>query len=121
MTSSTSETASPEATDSPREPNGGVVAALLAASIGCAVFGAMVVGAAASQDLAALLTVSEPVGPLSGKGLTAVAAWLASWVALHAVLRRRDVSFPTGFRLALVLVGVGLLGTFPPFYERFMH
>jgi hypothetical protein len=120
-TSTTPAEIPPSPADPPGESYGAIVAALLAAGIGCAVFGACVVGAAASEDLEALLTVSESVGPLSGKGLAAVVVWLASWAVLRLLLRRRDVSFTTGFRLTLLLVGVGLVGTFPPVYERLMH
>ena len=117
----TTSTGRPASSAPPRERNGGVVAAFIAAGIGCAVFGAMVVGAAASEDLARLLTVSDPVGPLSGKALAAVAAWLGSWAALHLLLRRRDVSVSVGIRLTLALIGIALVETFPPVYERFMH
>jgi hypothetical protein len=113
--------APPTAPVPPREPNGGAAAAVLATGIGCAAFGACVVAAAASEQLARLMTISEPVGPLSGKALVAVVAWLVSWAALHVALRRRDVSLVIAFRLTFTLVGVGLVETFPPVYERFLH
>jgi hypothetical protein len=41
------------------------------------------------------------------------------WVNLHFRLRDRELSISRGFLLTMALLGLGLLGTFPPFYQLF--
>ena len=98
--------------------NGGA-AALLAAGFACAVFGVLVVLAEASEAFAERLTFQQGVGSLSGKGIVTTALWLVAWPALHFALRRREVSWRATLRVTGALVGIGLLGTFPPFFQLF--
>jgi hypothetical protein len=106
-------------------PNGPVAAAFLAAGVGSAVLGLMVVLAAFSDDVNNFLKFDESfglgsgVGPLSGKTAVAVLAYAIAWIVLHLALRGRDVNFRRAFVWSLALVGVGFLGTFPPFFTLF--
>ena len=100
-------------------PNGPVAAVLLATGIGSLVLAILVVWAEASESFADSLAYSDRVGPLSGKTIWAVVAFLVSWAGLHAVLRRRDVNLHTVWLITLVLLALGLLGTFSPFFELF--
>jgi hypothetical protein len=100
-------------------PNGPVAAVLLATGIGSLVLAILVVWAAASESFADSLAYSDDVGPLSGKTIWAVIAFLVSWAGLHAVLRRRDVNLRAVWLITLVLLGLALLGTFSPFFELF--
>ena len=100
-------------------PNGPVAAVLLATGIGSLVLAILVVWAEASESFADSLAYSDRVGPLSGKTIWAVVAFLVSWAGLHAVLRRRDVTLHTVWLITLVLLALGLLGTFSPFFELF--
>lgn len=109
-------TAAREALD---RPNGPVAAVLLATGIGSLVLAILVVWAEASESFADSLAYSDRVGPLSGKTIWAVVAFLVSWAGLHAVLRRRDVNLHTVWLITLVLLALGLLGTFSPFFELF--
>ena len=109
-------TAAREALD---RPNGPVAAVLLATGIGSLVLAILVVWAQASESFADSLAYSDRVGPLSGKTIWAVVAFLVSWAGLHAVLRRRDVNLHTVWLITLVLLALGLLGTFSPFFELF--
>ena len=96
-------------TDGPRrttEPNGGIAAALLAAGIGCAAFGVLVVLAEASGAVEDGLTVSEGAGPLSGKGLGATVLWAVAWAALHLILRNRELAWRPVARATTALVAV---------------
>ena len=52
------------------EPNGGIVAATVAAGAGCAAVGLLTVGAAASAEFADLLNLYAPTRPLTGTGGT---------------------------------------------------
>jgi hypothetical protein len=109
-------TAAREALD---RPNGPVAAVLLAPGIGSLVLAILVVWAEASESFADSLRYSDDVGPLSGKTIWAVIAFVVSWAGLHAVLRRRDVNLHAVWLVTLVLLGLGLLGTFSPFFELF--
>ncbi len=60
-----------------------------------------------------------PVGPLTGKALTGVIAFFVSWIVLHLVFRGKNVNFARATTVALILLGLGLLFTFPPFFEIF--
>jgi hypothetical protein len=103
-------------------PDGGLAAALLAAGLGCALFGLLVVVSERSEAFAEhVLTLSEPVGPLSGKAVLAVVAWAALWALLHLRVGRCTVDLGRWLRAALVLVALGLLTTFPPVFLYGVH
>src|SRR5215216_3953674 len=76
----------------PVRPSGPVAAVLLATGIGSLVLAILVIIAEASLSFADSLAYSDRVGPLAGKTIWAVVAFVVSWVGLHAVLRRRDVN-----------------------------
>jgi hypothetical protein len=114
--------ATPAETTSPAfrdRPNGPVAAVLLATGIGSLVLAVLVVWAEASESFADSLGYSDRVGPLSGKTIWAVVAFVVSWAGLHAVLRRRDVNLNAVWLITLALLALGLLGTFSPFFELF--
>ena len=100
-------------------PNGEAAAALLAAGIGCLALGVVTTVAAASMAFANSIKLVNAVGPLSGKTTIAVVVWLLAWVGLHFAFRRHQVDFTRVFVIALILVGLGLVGTFPLFYDLF--
>ena len=101
--------------------NGVAAAAIVAAGVGCAALGVLIVLAESIGAVKTALTFSGPVGPLSGKTLVASAVWLIAWVALHLAWRRRQVAFGAAWAVTLALITLGLLGTFPPFYQLFVH
>ncbi len=98
-------------------PNGVAAGAILAAGIGSATLGLLTTVAEASQPLQQALSWYPPAGPLSGKTSVAVLVWLVAWVVLHRRWKDRSVDLPRVFIVTLSLLGLGLLGTFPPFYE----
>jgi hypothetical protein len=100
-------------------PNGEAAAALLAAGIGCLILGVVTTLAAANTAFANSLKWVTAVGPLSGKTTIAVVAWLLVWVGLSFALSKKQVDFTRVFVITLILVGLGLLGTFPLFYDLF--
>ena len=97
--------------------NGEAAEAIVAAGVGCAVFGILVVVVALSTAMETLLTFSVPVGSLSGKTIIAVGVWLICWLALHRAWKDKHLDQRKTFTAAAILVGLGVLGTFPPFYE----
>lgn len=101
------------------EPNGGIVAAVVAAGVGCAALGVVTVAAVAFPSFSDFLTLYAPAGPLTGKATLAVLVYLIAWVNLHARLRDRELHLFRAFLLTMALLVVGLLGTFPPVYQAF--
>jgi hypothetical protein len=59
------------------------------------------------------------VGPLSGKTILAVTVWLVAWTVLHIALRSRPYATRRALLVSLVLIGLGVLGTFPTFFQLF--
>lgn len=96
----------------------GVAAAtFIASGIGALVLGLMTTGAEFSAGLKGALNWWNPAGPLSGKTSVAVLAWLISWVLLHTLWKNKEVNLRASFIITLVLIGLGLLFTFPPIFE----
>lgn len=100
-------------------PNGPVAAALVAGGLGAATIGLMTVLAEASTPIKNALNWWNPAGPLTGKTLVGVIVFFASWIVLHLIFRGRNVNFARASTIALILLGLGLLGTFPPFFDLF--
>ena len=97
--------------------NGPAAAAILAAGIGAAFLGIIVTAAEAMHPLRNVLTFSNAVGPLSGKTTVTMVAWLGVWAVIHRLWRERNVHFRPVAVATVVLVIVGLLGTFPPVFD----
>jgi hypothetical protein len=116
---SQSSEAMPVAGSGADRPSGPPAAALIAAGVGCLAMGVFTTAAEASKSFATTLTYSTDVGPLSGKTILTVIVWLVAWVALHATLRARDVDLTRALAVCLALTGVGVLLTFPTFFQMF--
>lgn len=113
-----------ESVDQPK-PNGPVLAALLGAGIGSTVLGVFTTLAQAHAGFKALMDIDKNlgfavgVGPLSGKTVYAVVAWLITWAVAGYVMRGKSYEARPFFIATFVLIGIGLLGTFPLFFENF--
>ena len=59
------------------------------------------------------------MGPLSGKVATAVAVWLIAWVGLHLFYRTKPYETRRALTIAAILVALGVVGTFPTFFQMF--
>jgi hypothetical protein len=101
------------------QPSGPAAAAILAAGIGALVLGILTTWAEASEDFAENLNWDDDVGPLSGKTIVASIGYFASWLILHLVWRRSNPPLRRIVTIAVVLLLLGLLGTFPTFFEQF--
>jgi hypothetical protein len=99
--------------------DGAIAAAFISSGVGCFVIGLMTTGAEASAKLANMLAWWGPVGPLSGKTGVGIIAWLASWFILHSLLKERETDLKTAIVISLILIGLGFLLTFPPFFDMF--
>jgi hypothetical protein len=109
----------PEIGDVLDKPEGPVAAAVLAAGIGSLALGILTTLAEASEDIKELLNFYDPVGPLSGKTTGAVIVWVVAWAILHMVYRNKVVESRKELAASLVLIGLGVLGTFPIFFQAF--
>lgn len=92
-------------------------AAILAAGIGSFTFGIIVCLSENIKAVENFLTFSIPVGALSGKTDVTIIVWLISWFILGMMFKKRQVNFARMFAVALALIAMGLLGTFPPFFD----
>lgn len=101
------------------KPDGPVAAVILATGIGTLVLGLLTTLGEASESIADFLKFSERVGPLSGKTILAVAAFLVSWAGLHAVMRKREVDLRPVTIAFLVMFVIALVLVFPPFFQLF--
>lgn len=104
--------------DQPR-PNGPPLAAVVSAAFGSFVLGLFTTMAEASEAIKEWLKFKGPVGPLSGKTTLAVVAWLVAWAALGFAWRGKQVNLRTAVIVAAVLIGLGIVGTYPSFFEEF--
>jgi len=103
----------------PDKPEGPISAAIIATGVGAAALGLFTTLAEASTTVKDWLQFSDPVGPLSGKTIMAVTVWLVSWAILHLSMRRTRYETGRAMTIALVLIAVGVLGTFPTFFQLF--
>jgi hypothetical protein len=99
------------------KPNGPVAAALLAGGIGSAVLGLLTFGAEASEVIKNLLNWYKPVGPLMGKSSMGIIIFVLSWVILNSLWKGKETNFNRIATIALALVVVGLIFTFPPVWS----
>jgi hypothetical protein len=105
--------------DRATKPTGPVAAVMIAAGIGALVLAILTVWAEASEGFKESLAYSDRVGPLSGKTIWAAVAFFASWGILSLGLRRRQVDLAKATMITVVLLGLGYLGTFAPFFRMF--
>ena len=79
----------------------------------------MTTGAVISAGLKTALTLVASVGPLSGKVGVELVAFLASWLILYFMWRGKDLKAGPIYRITFILVGLGILLTFPTFFDLF--
>jgi hypothetical protein len=101
------------------KPFGPVAAVFLAAGIGALVLGILTTLAEANESFKSWLEWSTSVGSLSGKTIIAVIAFVVAWVVLGIGLRGRNPKPGTVFTWTALLVAVGLVLTFPTFFQAF--
>lgn len=101
------------------KPEGPIAAAIIAGGIGSLALGFFTVLAEASKGAKDALNLYNPVGPLAGKTVFAVVIWLLSWGVLHFIYRDKPLETRKALVVALVLMGLGVLGTFPIFFQAF--
>ncbi len=98
---------------------GPLAAAMLAAGIGSLVLGLMTILCENIGAFGNFFNFINAVGNLTGKTWVAILAWLISWAILGNKWRNQEVDFGKTYKATLILVGLGLLGTFPLIFDLF--
>ena len=75
--------------------------------------------AEASEAFRGRLNLNAGVGPLSGKTIWATVIFVVAWIVLYALMRHRDGVLRAATMVFIVLTVLGLLGTFPIFFQAF--
>ena len=119
MTQTAEQTGTDVARPSEDKPFGPVAAVFIAAGIGAVVLGILTTLAEASADIKSALEWSTSVGPLMGKTILATGAFFVSWLILGLAMRGRDPKPQRVFVWVGVLLVVGLVLTFPTFFQAF--
>lgn len=113
------ETTYPVDTGGAAPPSGPPAAAMLAAGIGALTLGILTTLAEGVTSIKDWLQFNDRVGPLSGKTIISVAVFFGVWGLLTAVWRRSDPPLKRIAAATAVLVVLGLVGTFPIFFQAF--
>jgi len=98
-------------------PAGPAAAVVLAAGLASFTLGLLSVLTAVSGWVSEALTLSDGVGDLSGLTTAAGIVFFAAWAALAIAWRHADPPLLRVAAAAAFLIVLGLLGTFPPFFN----
>jgi len=104
-------------TDAAKIPNGSGAAAILAAGVGSFALAALAFSGDKSPAMKNALNWYKPTGALSGVTTGAILVWLLIWVVLELRWRKKDVAAGRAAVVALGLLGLSLLLTFPPIVD----
>jgi hypothetical protein len=91
------------------------MASILGAGIGAFAMGLFVV--LNEADIFVAPTLYPPAGGVTGRTTLAVVVWLLSWVVLHRVWKGRELKGGLVYTATLILIVLGILGTFPPAWK----
>jgi hypothetical protein len=99
--------------------NGSGAAAILAAGVGSFALAVLAIAGDKSAAVKSSLIFYKPTGPLSGVTTVAILIWLLTWGILEWRWRNRTVVVGRINAVALLLLGLSLLLTFPPVVDLF--
>lgn len=97
--------------------NGPALAAILASAIGTFAMGALAL--LAEIGIFEAEGIYAPAGGLSSKAAITIVIWLIAWGVLHFLWQKRQMEHRNITIGALLLIGLGLLGAFPPTWGLF--
>ena len=103
----------------PAVPNGSGAAAILAASIGSFALAVLAFAADKSVAIKDSLNFYKPTGPLSGVTTIAILTWFFIWGILDWHWRSKTIAMGRTNTVALIMLGLSLLLTFPPIVDIF--
>ena len=100
-------------------PNGSGAAAILSAGFGSFVLAVLAFAGDKSALIKSYLVFYKPTGTLSGVTTSAILIWILTWAILEWRWRKRTVTAGRICAIALVLLALSLLLTFPPVVDLF--
>jgi hypothetical protein len=101
----------------PAFTNGSGAAAILSAGIGSLALAVLAFAGDTSATIKSILVFYRPTGVLSGVTTTAILIWLLTWAALEWRWGKRTVALGRIGIIALALLGLSFLLTFPPIVD----
>jgi hypothetical protein len=105
--------------NTPALPNGSGAAAILAAGIGSFALAVLACAGDKSAAVKNSLIFYKPTGPLSGVTTAAILIWILTWGILEWRWRNRTVAVGRISVVALALLALSMLLTFPPVVDLF--
>jgi hypothetical protein len=112
----------PDSAASPKTPilpNGSGAAAILSAGVGSFALAVLAIAGDKSVSIKSILVFYKPTGPLSGVTTVAILIWLFTWGILEWRWRNRTIAAGRISAIALTLLSLSLLLTFPPVGDFF--
>lgn len=100
-------------------PNGGGGAAVISAGLGAFALAVLAILGDQIPRFKQSMIFYRPTGPLSGVTTIAIALWLITWSILHVRWRNRTIAIGRISAVALVLLCLSVLLTFPPLADLF--
>jgi hypothetical protein len=100
-------------------PNGSGAAAILSAGLGSFALAVLAFAGDKSAFIKSYLVFYKPTGALSGVTTAAILIWLFSWGVLGWRWRKKTVAAGRISAIALALLALSLLLTFPPVVDLF--
>jgi hypothetical protein len=104
------------------KPDGPAAAVMIAAGLAVFTLGLMTTLAVINGSVNSFLgwfQFDQGVGALAGKSTVSVLVFFVAWLVLYLIWREKDVVLKTSFYIGLGLGILGVIGTFPPFFEMF--
>jgi hypothetical protein len=105
--------------DTPALTNGSGSAAVLSAGIGSFALAVLAFAGDKSAHIKSMLIFYKPTGSLSGVTTAAILIWLFTWGTLEWRWRNKTVAVGRTNVIALILLGLSVLLTFPPVVDLF--
>jgi len=109
----------PAKSESLQQSTGTASASLFSAAIGSFSVAGLTILSSASASFKTWLAFYKPAGALSGIAALAVFIWIASWLILDRLWRKRTIDLRKIAGISALLLLLSLFGTFPPIYELF--
>jgi hypothetical protein len=103
----------------PEPPSGPAAALILAGGIAVFCMGLVTTLGEASTGIGDALEWNDRVGSLSGKTVITVIVFALAWALLTALWRRANPPLRSITIASAVLIVLGLVGTFPTFFQAF--
>ena len=108
-----------EVEEAAERPSGVGAAVILASGVGTFVLGLFTTLAVVSESFKDFLAFTDDVGPLAGKTIFGAGAFFAVWGILHGLWHDKNPPWRPVLLAAGILLVLGLIGTFPTFFEAF--